>query len=322
MRSCLLTVICFGLIGIIYWANNKQPSFITALGGRFGSERVADHRAEIETTKEDNKIASGDIELTNAVNGLTVNSENPQAFDVSLENVNKTSLDFEFISTIRCGDQLDAMLSHKLKMALRDKSFSAVVRNHIANVLNAQDILDITLAQYYLDMANDKSEDFVWREWAIQHAATAIAWSNNLDKVIASMSSLALADGGALAGTSLLHLDRLARDGIVNFDKELEGQVVRQYKNKEASLSTRITCIGLIGRRQMISELNCLREIIIKGNDPIALRRASVASLGMIGESQDLEFLSKYALLAQDELVINAINQAHLGLEQNRQDDF
>jgi hypothetical protein len=177
------------------------------------------------------------------------------------------------------------------KDAIRDKGLGLVTRNNIANVLILQQKNDPTLAPVFLAMVEDKSEDYLWREYAVQHLASSADWAADKEAVVAALWRQVETGDGSIPGTALLHLHYLDQRKVAPMPNTLPLRIGALLANDKADVATRMTCMGIVGQRRL-GELAPALRTLADGAHP-ELRRVAIANLGFIGNSMDLDRLHR-----------------------------
>ena len=211
------------------------------------------------------------------------------------------------ITRIQHDSRMSPQLIAFLGIAIKDKTRSLVVRNNMANCLILQRPPNPHLDRLFLDMVDDTSESLDWREYAVQHLASTVACTDEPDVVIAKLRDLLQHGQGSIPATVMVHLDRLEGEGQVRLDSSFVSDLVAHLNSPATSLSSRMTIIGLLGKRQERSCLPLIRAYAVDSQP--SLRRVAIAALGHIGDVSDRPLIEK-ARNDADALVVAAATSA------------
>lgn len=184
-----------------------------------------------------------------------------------------------------------------------DPSRRPLLRNNAANALGAQDPPVPGWLGKLADQALDPAESPLWRDYALQHLSdqlvpkTAPTPTNddfvgspdsglNRSRYIAVLTAVA---SGKLtvAGTALLHLDRLSKNHAVDVSADqIHALVLQALENPDVAVGTKVTAFGILGMRKNPEDAVIARRSL---KDPQAdVRRAAVAALGNLGNRDDI----------------------------------
>ena len=180
-----------------------------------------------------------------------------------------------------------------LSAVLADRSCEQTIRNNAANALLNQPQPDPYLHRRFIAMIDDPTEEYEWREFAVQHLAVSHRTSAEREVIIDKLMRLVRDGDKGIPGTALLHLHRLEDDGAIALDDGYADLLVSAIDDPSADLMTRMTAAGIAGERRERRALPSLRLLATTGI--AALRRVSLAALGLIGEADDLEILRQAA---------------------------
>jgi HEAT repeat protein len=166
-----------------------------------------------------------------------------------------------------------------------DRSHMDVTRNNMANALVWQETPNPQLHTLFAKMLEDKTENPVWRDYCLQFLSECLKSTAEPEAVKAVLSRYAQGKDG-LAGTAIVTISLQEGEGRMrpdeNFSKQLEGQLA----DPEVATPTKLSILGVIGRRQDVRLLPLVRTYARDRND--GLRRSALATLGLIGVSEDL----------------------------------
>lgn len=184
-----------------------------------------------------------------------------------------------------------------------DPSRRAVMRNNAANALGVQDPPVSGWLGKLADQALDPSETPTWRDYALQHLADQLvprgdagpprgdfigSPDSGLDRqrYIAVLTSVA-SSNKTVAGTALLHLDRISREHGVSIDRvEFRDLILRVLQGKDVDVGAKVTAFGILGMRGDVADAEIARQYLTDGDADV--RRSAVAALGLLGTEADI----------------------------------
>jgi hypothetical protein len=189
------------------------------------------------------------------------------------------------VTALQDDPRLDAETVGFLIDAIRDRRLSELARNNIANGLLIQDMPDARLPGLFLAMVDDPGESLKWREYAVQHLAGTIDAGADVATVVAALRRLMAGSEGSIPGTAMLHLHRLEQSGRTTLSGDFSDLVAARAADPRTDLLVRMTALGLLGERGARQHLPLVRRLV--ASDQSALRRAAIATLGLIGDAGD-----------------------------------
>lgn len=207
------------------------------------------------------------------------------------------------VTDIQRNPHLSAAMREFLVDLASDSSRRAVLRNNAANALGIQDPPVPGWLGRLADQALDPAETPIWRDYALQHLSDQLvprggdapatgdfigSPDSGLDRqrylaVLTAVASSKL----TVAGTALLHLDRLSREHGVSIDQaQLHALVLRVLEDDAVDVGAKVTAFGILGMQKNPVDADIPRRFL---RDPHAdVRRAAVAALGHLGTSDDI----------------------------------
>jgi hypothetical protein len=207
------------------------------------------------------------------------------------------------INALATQPELDSDVVAFLKHSLGDANLAAHVRNEIANRLLSLAQPDPAVAEILVAAVNDANQPGMWRDYALQHAARAINLHRDPSVVLALLREKA-SGADAMAGTALVNLETVeAAHPEVSVD--IARLAAGLAGNAQAALPTRITALAMIGSRGMREQADVVRAIAASGGEP-ALVRVALATLGLIGEANDLPLVERHLTDANRGIVLAA----------------
>ena len=192
-----------------------------------------------------------------------------------------------------------------------DPSRRPVLRNNAANALGIQEPPVAGWLGRLADQALDPAESPIWRDYALQHLSDQLvphgetkpangdfigSPDSGLDRqryvdVLTAVASSKL----IVAGTALLHLDRISREHGVSIDQaRFHALILQVLAGDGVDIGAKVTAFGILGLRKDPADADIARRYL---NDRQAdVRRAAVAALGQLGTEADITAIDAVAV--------------------------
>jgi hypothetical protein len=200
------------------------------------------------------------------------------------------------------------------RQSLHDKNLSPLVRNNMANALNAQDPKDPALYKEFLTVLDDKSDNPVWRAYAIQFLGETFSYSADRGTVESKLLSVLEGDGNHLEGQAMVTLGYMEREHGARLGKRFDDRLVKALTNPDTPETIRATALGVLGQRGDKKHVDLVRQCVTKSSPS---QRVAVATLGLIGDKSDVARVEPL-LKSTDPLVRNAATAALKRLREGR----
>ena len=204
------------------------------------------------------------------------------------------------------------------------------IKNDLLEVLMDQKEIPEGLGQQVVDMFNDPTADYMWREYCLQfmqpfyervaaesraHEAESTSMPNSPMPSVSetprdfgapspllaeqalvreALFSALNARDQDLAGTALLGLNRLAKRNGESDQADVLAKAVEIAADPAASARCRLTALRVAAANGSADILPTARELAVNGSTDL-LRGAAITTLGDFGSPQDREFLSSIA---------------------------
>ena len=244
------------------------------------------------------------------------------------------------------GLHLSADEVHALYWLLRQKYLSqgdlsqesfAALKNDVLDALIRQQPVPPDLGQEIVGMYRDHATDPLWRDYCVQHfamyygrmwsksdmeggtspapaaatssSAAASRFPDDPDRndILSAFDEALLEKDNGIAGTALLGLYSLASGGYAEVAATAIGdKALAMALDETCAVPTRITAIGICGLTGKAEVLPVAR-ILAQTSDVLPLRLSSIATIGALGATQDLELLEGLRA-GKDERLYKAIN--------------
>jgi hypothetical protein len=207
---------------------------------------------------------------------------------------------WEDFLTLKPAQQLNrvtaAMANHNLPADLLaffeeeifNRTHRAVTRNNMANALVWQETPNPRLHELFAKMLADETESPVWRDYCLQFLSECLKSSSDPEAIKALLARYALGKDG-LAGTAIVNIGLQEGAGRMKPDETFSQQLEAQLADPEVVTPTKLSILGMIGKRHDVRLLPLVRSYATHTND--SLRRTAMATLGLIGTRDDLPLL-------------------------------
>jgi hypothetical protein len=204
---------------------------------------------------------------------------------------------WEGFLSLKQGQQLNrvtaAMDNHTLpadvlaffEKEILNRDYWPVTRNNMANALVWQETPNPRLHELFMKMLEDQAEDPVWRDYCLQFLSECMASSSDPDAIKAVLSRYSKGKDG-LAGTAIVNLAFQEGKGRLQNDESFSQQLEAQLADPEVDVPTRMSILGVVGKRHDTRMLPLVRTCATNSNDGI--KRCALGALGQIGEAEDL----------------------------------
>ncbi|MEI7850957.1 MAG: hypothetical protein WCH86_03915 [Kiritimatiellales bacterium] len=205
------------------------------------------------------------------------------------------------------------------------------IKNELLEVLMRQVELPAGLGQQVIDMFNDPSSDYMWREYCLQfmqplyervsaesraHGAESAPPTSNLPlstsrfqpstrPIIEAMMGALDERDQDLAGTALLGLSRLSERNEGFDHEEILAKAVEMAGDSKASARCRLTAMRIAAADRRAEILPAARELAVNGQT-VLLRGAAITTLGDFGVQQDRSLLEKLSVSGSRQIMAAA----------------
>ncbi|NQZ67208.1 MAG: HEAT repeat domain-containing protein [Lentisphaeria bacterium] len=223
---------------------------------------------------------------------------------------------FDFIKENLRNYNLTDVEYNWLKKQIKDKGLYIVTRNDMCSMLVNQKKKDPDLYLTFIDFYEDKSESPKWRDYAVQFIGQSLPLTendNDKEGIYQVLLDIAKYDTTLIPGTAMLQLAQQESHGNIKLDKRYDQLMDWYLSSDKTKESIKISLIGIIAKRKTKKHLPMLREII-KTSERIGMRRASIATIGLIGDKSDIELIKPY-LQDENKLVVMAAKAATVRLK-------
>ncbi len=163
-----------------------------------------------------------------------------------------------------------------------------VTRNNMANALVWQETPNPRLHELFAKMLADETESPVWRDYCLQFLSECLKSSADPESIKAILARYAQGKDG-LAGTAIVQIGLQEGAGRIKPDEQFSQQLEAQLADPEVVTPTKLSILGMIGKRQDVRLLPLVRTYATSTND--SLRRTAMANLGLIGTRDDLPLI-------------------------------
>jgi hypothetical protein len=208
-----------------------------------------------------------------------------------------------------------------------------VLKNQLLDALCGMKTPPAGLGELLSQIYQDQSQDIVLRDYAVQHmaayyrqmtAATGVDDQTRSDEVKLAQQMLwdALNNtGSSIAGTALLGLSHLSKDGYPGFDQNKIADKALDLAGRNGDELTRITAIQVCASLNVSLALPVVLGAAQAGEtEPVEI--SAIGALGSLGGSGQIQFLDSVLNGSNDRLKApaqQALNQIQKRLRQQAQ---
>jgi hypothetical protein len=188
-----------------------------------------------------------------------------------------------------------------------DSGRREVLRNNASNAINAQDPPVPGWLGKLAEQVLDPSEGALWRDYALQHLSDQILLHKadparddfigsptsglNTRRYVDILTEVA-SSTHVVAGTALLHLDRLSREQAISVDQEEFRQLlIKAIENPQVDPAAKVTAFGILGLRKNPMDADIARKYMRHSSADV--RRSAIAALGNLGNVDDIAEIEK-----------------------------
>lgn len=183
------------------------------------------------------------------------------------------------------------------------------IKSDILDILLKQDRIPAGLEAQVVEMYRDHGHDDVWRDYCVQYFAACYeatkptgVTTNEPDRTredIRKAYQEALAEKGkSIAGTALIGVEQLSRTHP-EFDRKMVEEAALAFSSADdCGEATRITAVRIcaaMGKKEVVPTVRVLAQT----GDSVMLRMAAVATLGDLGNKEDMELLRSLAMSSE-----------------------
>jgi len=193
------------------------------------------------------------------------------------------------------------------------------LKNDIITVLREQAAPMAGLTELLIGIYDDKAQDPVTRDYAIQHL---ILWCGqgpaDAKRKIHAVLNMAAREKTSVAGTALLGLHRLsAEDAAFNRD-EVRSIALRLASASETEPATRATAVQVCAERGIREALPMI-ETLAQTSGDMALQLSAIAALGHLGGAEQAVLLERLEPGANGAVLRASIRAARKRLSQKQE---
>jgi len=167
-----------------------------------------------------------------------------------------------------------------------------VLKNEVILALKRQWDPPAGLESLLIELHEDKNQDVVIRDYALQHLSTWYESAANKESILQLFWGALQETDSSIAGTALLALYRLDEAGH-NIDvTRLRRAALRMAEDQTASDLSRISAIQVCGRLKLKEALPAVVSLA-QESQSVPLRISALAAMGELGERQHQQILER-----------------------------
>jgi hypothetical protein len=170
------------------------------------------------------------------------------------------------------------------------------LKNNVLNALRNQIPPPAGLTATLIDIFHDRAQDFVTRDYAVQHLTSwysrSAADSPDAKERIQTTLKEAVREKTSISGTALLGLHRLSLSDRSFNGPEIDRSALRMATSSDTPLAARITAIQVCAERGLVQALPEIKRFAgVRGQT--ALQISAIAALGKLGGAEDALMLQR-----------------------------
>ena len=180
----------------------------------------------------------------------------------------------------------------------REKNVAGLrtLKNNLINALKNQIRPPAGLTATLIDLFHDRAQDFVIRDYAVQHLTTwysrGAADSQDAKERIQTTLKEAVRENTSIAGTALLGMHRLSSADRSFKGTEIDGSALGMARASDTPLAARITALQICAERGLAQALPEI-ERFAAARGQTALQISAIAALGKLGNVSDALLLKR-----------------------------
>ena len=201
----------------------------------------------------------------------------------------------------------DFLLSKEKPENLSAENFYEI-KNDLLNQLREQASPPPELTGVLTAMYQDKDQDPVIRDYAIQHLSCWYSVVGDKKAISQNLWQAAGERGESLSGTALLGLQKLSASSPEIDSKQVAAAALSLAQDTKVNPLTRITAVQVCGQMGL-KQVSSLARNLADTSDSLPLRLSALATLGDLGGNENLRYLEK-RLTSASNLELTAVSSA------------
>ena len=211
----------------------------------------------------------------------------------------------EYVQRVKAIEKLDNGLRDKLVLDIikevQDPAVHSTIRNDLLSKLESQERPVGTLGPLLIKMYEDPAQDFTWHNYCLQHLVPV--WKLEPDhrqQIVDALFGVMEKESGegkdqaTMSETAMLALSKIGHDDpevAARISKQAAAQLAQRDKDPERAVTAMHLAAGA-GDKSVLPEA---RKIAVDQNALARLRMSAMATLGTLGEKEDVALLTKLA---------------------------
>jgi len=192
--------------------------------------------------------------------------------------------------------EIDALLlftaSFPQDVGLNEKYYNAV-GDLVLCTLETQETLPHLLPHYLVTIFYDSNRNAIWRDYCLQHlGAIYPRLSLKEQNILETLFLQSVKKGDEMAGTAAIALANNFKNGI-HIQKTIPALFALTH-NQKSDDSNRLTAMLILAEQNEKKILPLIKQVIPSRNYSVHFRMSAIASLGMLGNPNDIALLKKY----------------------------
>ena len=294
--SLLLAVVAAIAVAMFWFNRNTRPAKPPAVSPVLSTTAPVAQPAPVHSLAQ--SLQQPPVEALSEQMRLIVRPDGKMGFGERVEAVHAIREDLN-------NEELRAFYDYLLAPAHNpdDRIQENWLRNEMMDKLVTQQKPPADLAGTLVAIYQDKDQDVVMRDYAIQHMNPAYAQANAEEKA-ALRQALWQATGetdSSIAGTALLALNDLSQNNTEFEKNKITEAALKLVSNEQCGELARITAVQICGRTSA-TQAEPLVLQLAQSAGSIPLRITAIAALGDLGDRSVENFLQQIAAGNEDRL--------------------
>ena len=287
--SLLLAVVAAIAVAMFWFNRNMRQAKPPAVSPAISTTAPVAQPARVQSLAQ--RLQQPPVEALSEQMRLIVRPDGKMGFGERVEAVHAIKADLN-------SEELRAFYGYLLTPARNpdDREQENWLRNEMLDKLVTQQKPPAGMADALVAIYQDKDQDVVMRDYAIQHMNPAYAQANTDEKESLRQALWQATDetDGSIAGTALLALNDLSQNNTEFEKNKITEVALKLAGNEQCGELARITAVQICGRADATQAVPQVLELAQSAGS-IPLRISAIAALGDLGDRSVETFLQQIA---------------------------
>ncbi|RRJ96494.1 hypothetical protein Ga0100231_000560 [Opitutaceae bacterium TAV4] len=173
----------------------------------------------------------------------------------------------------------------------------ASLKNNVTDSLLRMDVLPAGFTNTLISLFEDTHQGVIWREYIVQKIPEVIGKVQGDDRktALGFLRKVSESTDYAYAGTALIGLDRLygSHPDLISPD-EIARRARAVLISEQHSEASKISALQVLASHDAPAALTHSRSFL-QGQSPVMLKISALATLGVVGKTEDRTLIERYA---------------------------